>query len=209
MKKILCFGDSNTYGYTPDTHQRYSEDIRWPCLLRDNLKPLGFEIIEDGLCGRTTIFNDPVSPLRNGSDALPYSLKENYPLAYAVIMLGTNDCKARFSADSDTIAKGLEIIINQIQLFDSRTKILVVSPIELKKGVWEENLDPEFTKQSFYVCKELKEKYRSIAVKNDCLFLAASDFAEADDADCTHLGIEGHQKLAKAISEILISDIKK
>ena len=54
MKTILCFGDSNTYGYRPDTGKRYAEDTRWTGILREKLKDRKIEVIEEGLVGRTT-----------------------------------------------------------------------------------------------------------------------------------------------------------
>lgn len=58
MKTILCFGDSNTYGYRPDTGKRYAEDTRWTGILREKLKDRKIEVIEEGLVGRTTVFED-------------------------------------------------------------------------------------------------------------------------------------------------------
>ena len=54
---ILCFGDSNTWGYKPDKSGRYDENIRWTGLLQKKLGS-GYHIIEEGLCGRTTVFQD-------------------------------------------------------------------------------------------------------------------------------------------------------
>lgn len=207
-KKILCFGDSNTYGYTPDKHLRYEKNIRWPGILDGLVQKYGFEVIEEGLCGRTTFFSEPEFPLKNGSEALPYILRENYPLSVVIVMLGTNDCKTRFRADSDIITQGMEIIVNQIKIFDSRTKILIISPIELKEGVWEDGYDTDFNEESIYVSRELKEKYRRLAQRNGCMFLAASDFAEADDTDREHLNAEGHKALSAAIFDVLKENLK-
>ena len=70
MKKhIVCLGDSNTHGYCADPAgcadsglARFNENERWTCLLQ---KALGEEylVIEEGLCGRTTVFDDPVEIL--------------------------------------------------------------------------------------------------------------------------------------------------
>ena len=56
MKEILCFGDSNTYGLIPKTNGRYDREVRWTGLLQDALKNDGFRVLEEGLCGRTTVF---------------------------------------------------------------------------------------------------------------------------------------------------------
>ena len=64
VKRILCFGDSNTYGYIPGGNgRRYGPDVRWTGLLSAWLKPECL-IIEEGLPGRTTVFEDPMDVSR-------------------------------------------------------------------------------------------------------------------------------------------------
>lgn len=93
MKQLLCFGDSNTWGLIPKTHERYSWGVRWTSLLQEKLEKHDIRVLEEGLCGRTTIFDDAYRKNRNGLESLPEILESNYPDA-AVIMLGTNDCKS-------------------------------------------------------------------------------------------------------------------
>lgn len=67
MKTILCFGDSNTYGYQPETKKRYDETTRWTCLLQQAIQPYGWRVVEEGLCGRTTNLNGIRRENRNGA----------------------------------------------------------------------------------------------------------------------------------------------
>ncbi|MBP5727656.1 MAG: arylesterase, partial [Clostridia bacterium] len=62
MKQILAFGDSNTWGLVPGTGERYPEQIRWTGILRNAAARLDFAVLEDGLCGWTTVFRDPFRP---------------------------------------------------------------------------------------------------------------------------------------------------
>lgn len=64
-KTIICFGDSNTYGYDPENFGRLNENERWPQVLAHNLGE-DHHVIEEGLCGRTTAFNDPLNEGLNG-----------------------------------------------------------------------------------------------------------------------------------------------
>ena len=64
---ILCFGDSNTWGYKPDKTGRFDENTRWTALLQKKLGP-AYHIIEEGLCGRTTVFHDELREGRRGLD---------------------------------------------------------------------------------------------------------------------------------------------
>ena len=92
MKNILCFGDSNTWGYEPLVARRYPADVRWPGVLQNSLGS-DYRVIEEGLNGRTTFINEDERPLRSGSDVLPIILESHRPLNLVVVMLGTNDLK--------------------------------------------------------------------------------------------------------------------
>ena len=89
---ILCFGDSNTWGYRPDRKGRFDENTRWTGLLQQKLGP-EYHIIEEGLCGRTTIFQDELRENRRGLDMVGATVEIHNPIDLMIIMLGTNDCK--------------------------------------------------------------------------------------------------------------------
>ena len=109
---ILCFGDSNTYGYKPDGTGRFDTDTRWTSLLQ---KKLGADhrVIEEGLCGRTTVFQDDLREGRRGLDLIGVTMEMHNPIDLLIVMLGTNDCKARYNASAGTIAKGLAQVIQK------------------------------------------------------------------------------------------------
>ena len=90
MRTILCFGDSNTWGDPPGGNGRFAWHERWTGILQSSLGD-GFRVIEEGLCGRTTCFDDPFSPNRNGLAYLTVALETHCPLDLLIIMLGTND----------------------------------------------------------------------------------------------------------------------
>lgn len=202
MKRILCFGDSNTYGYVPDGSGRYGEDIRWTGLLQKKLDSEAI-IIEEGLCGRTTVFQDQLRHGRRGIEILPILLESHAPLDLVVVMLGTNDCKTVYGASAEVIGKGIEKIIGQIASILPGTEILIVSPIWLGEDVWKLEYDPEFNRKSVQVSKKLKEVYKRIAEKNKSMFLAASDYTKPSNIDQEHLDAKGHEDLAKAIYNVI------
>lgn len=199
MKQILCFGDSNTYGLIPGTKERYPWEVRWTGILGEKVKEKGFRVIEEGLCGRTTVFEDELRDNRRGVAALPMLLETHQPLEKVILMLGTNDCKTIYQASAEIIGKGIEKLIHQIQAVDKNMKILLVSPILLAEGVGEAGFDPEFGQESVETSKRLKEVYQKIAERNGCEFLAASDYAKASEVDREHLDESGHSLLAEAI----------
>lgn len=199
MKEILCFGDSNTYGLIPKEGGRYDRNTRWTGILEKRLYEKDYRIIEEGLCGRTTIFEDELREGRRGVELLPTILESHAPLDRIILMLGTNDCKTCYNASPELIGLGIEKLLQQIKNADEKIKVLLISPIALGEDVWKPEFDPEFNENSVRVSKKLKAVYQKIAEKYGCDFLAASDVAEPGSADREHLTPEGHRKLAEAI----------
>ncbi len=201
MGSILAYGDSNTWGLIPGTDKRYPWGKRWTSLVQESLA--GSRIIEDGLCGRTTVFEDQLRPFRKGADILPLALEGNYPLDGAIIMLGTNDCKTIFNASEHVIGKGLEKCLDELEKYLLPEQILVISPIRLGEDVWRPEKDPEFDASSVKTSISLKGEYERIARKRGNRFLAASDVAAASSVDDEHMDEEGHKALAFAIVQKL------
>ncbi len=205
MKNILAFGDSNTWGLIPGSGNRYPWGVRWTSVVQNSLPDT--RVIEEGLCGRTTVFEDGLRPLRKAVDALPMILESVSPIDMAVVMLGTNDCKSIFNASAYTITKGLETCLAEISRFIPPEKVLIISPISLGKDVWKENKDPEFNKTSIKTSIRLKEYYRNLAKERGCQFLAASDYATASEVDDEHLDEDGHRRLAEAVVNMITASL--
>ncbi|MGN0350308.1 MAG: GDSL-type esterase/lipase family protein [Roseburia sp.] len=202
-KEILCFGDSNTYGLIPGTTGRYEYGVRWTSLLEEAVREKGYYVSEEGLCGRTTVFDDPLRDGRRGTELLPVLLETHRPIEVIILMLGTNDCKTIYDASAEVIGKGVERLLDQIEQVTPEAKVLLISPIALGDGVGEEGFDPEFNEASVQISKRLPEVYRKIAEKRNYLFLAASDYASPSKEDREHLDEEGHRRLGEAIYQKL------
>lgn len=199
MKQIICFGDSNTYGYIPENGKRYPWGVRWTSLLNEKLGYDQYHIAEEGLCGRTTIFEDPLRDNRNGSRMLPAILETHQNAALIILMLGTNDCKAAYGASAQMIGKGIEKLLAQIHVGAPDSKILLISPIWLGEKVWQPGYDPEFSEKSVDVSKHLAGVYQQIAEKEKIPFLDASAYAKPSVTDQEHMDSENHRRLAEAI----------
>ncbi|MCC8065588.1 MAG: GDSL-type esterase/lipase family protein, partial [Clostridiales bacterium] len=133
MKRIVCFGDSNTWGYDAVTDGRYGE-CRWTRVLGSLLGD-GYEIIEEGLCGRTTVFDDPLNEGMNGLSYLYPCLMSHSLFDSLVIMLGTNDCKERYSATPQNIADGLKRLAEKAKLlpvWKEKPDIILVVPAAIR-----------------------------------------------------------------------------
>lgn len=206
MKNILCFGDSNTYGLKPDGSGRYDFTVRYPGRLQALLGD-EYHIIEEGCPGRTTIFEDKKRPFKKGLEYITPCLQSHNPINYVIIMLGTNDCKQAFRATSKEIAAGLSQIIGRIKSEASTaTGILIISPIHLGENIWKPGFDSEFDQESVTVSKNLAAEYRKLAKEIDCDYLDASAVVSPSPIDEEHLDEVGHNKLARAVAEMLERD---
>ncbi len=203
MKRILAYGDSNTWGFDPASFTRFSEDIRWTGLLQKALEKDAL-ILEEGLCGRTTVFDDDTIAGANGLNALPAVLEADSPFDLAIIMLGTNDCKCVFGASAQEITNGLELCLAKILELIAPENVLLISPLYLSDAA----LGYGYDDRSLAVSRELKQKYRELADRYGTAFLAASDVASASGVDGQHLTAEGHRALYEAVLNIITPKVR-
>lgn len=199
MKQILCFGDSNTYGLIPGTKERYGWGVRWTSILDEKMRVHGYRVIEEGLCGRTTVFEDVLRDGRRGTAMLPTILETHRPVELVILMLGTNDCKTVYGASPELIGQGIERLLDQIKANNPALPVLLISPIHLGEQVWRKEYDPEFCEKSVEVSWKLPQIYRRIADKRGIGYLAASSYAGPSMIDQEHLERDGHKNLAEAI----------
>lgn len=201
--RILCYGDSNTFGYIPGRGGRYNRHTRWPGRLQELLGS-EYQVIEEGLCGRTTAFEDMTEPGRNGLDRIRDAVERSLPLDVLVIMLGSNDCKAQFGASAQEIAGGLEQVAAQARGGEaSGFRVLLVAPAAMTDRVMHSGFGSEFDQRSIKVSKELAEAYEALARKCGCDFLDGSKVTQVSEIDGLHLDAEGHGRLAEAVVKYL------
>jgi lysophospholipase L1-like esterase len=202
VKTILCFGDSNTWGANPKNGSRYPRNIRWPSALQKSLGK-NYEVISEGLCGRTLVVTDPAKPHRTGITHLRAFLDSNDPLDLVVIMLGTNDIKSMYGLNAKDIARDLEQTIRLIRDkkigLQKQPAILIVcppSPTNPKSG----HIDPRMARwpKIFSVLPSLYEK---MAKKYRCAYIKAGDYISSSAIDGYHLDPKSHLILARTIAE--------
>ena len=203
MRNVLCFGDSNTWGFNPVTKGRYPEGVRWTSILQNIFRNKQVKIIEEGLCGRTTIYEDETRPNRKGIDSIPdifeRNSEKNESCDTLILMHGTNDGKKKNPSSPEEVADGINQCLDKISEYVSSNNILLISPIHLGEYVWKEEYDPEFDAKSVLVSRRLKQEYQKIARKRGIQFLAASDYVSPSEEDQEHLNAEGHHLLAQMI----------
>lgn len=205
MKTILCFGDSNTFGWNPETMTRFPKSQRWPMRMQKLLGP-DYHVVEEGLGGRTTVFDDPVDAGRCGRDYLLPCIQSHQPLDLVILMLGTNDTKRTYSPSVFSITRGMEELIKILKNpynWDSMRppQILVVSPILIADNVEESWLYELFGSESVELSKRLAPAYEELAGRYDCGFLNAALHATPSPLDMIHIDAEGCKRLASAMAE--------
>lgn len=206
MKHILCFGDSNLFGTNP-SGGRWPLEQRWTGLLAQALGD-GYRIIEEGLGGRTTVFDDPLEENRNGLKHLPIMLHSHRPLDLVILNLGTNDCKKLFNANAKIIAKALEKLALIIQNYPygegyPTPQVLVIAPIHIAEGV-ENSSFASFDHTSHLLSTQLGPAIGEMAKRNNLLFLDASLVAKSSPIDLLHMDGEAHSALAKALLPLVL-----
>ena len=204
MKNILCFGDSNTWGYEPLVARRYPADVRWTGVLQNSLGD-GFRVIEEGLNGRTTFISENERPLRSGSDVLPIILESHRPLDLAIIMLGTNDLKLEFNLTVTEIAQGAktlcEMVLNSEYLADNIPQILLVSPTHIGSTVIPDQ--EEFFNKARGQSIQFAEHYEKAAVELGVHFLDAAKIVKVSEVDGVHWDADQHQAFGKFLSNLI------
>lgn len=208
-KTVLCYGDSNTYGYNPLNGLRYPEDIRWTGRLS---KILGdnYRVVEEGCNGRTTVHDDPADGWKNGLDYLRPCLNSHKPVDIVILMLGSNDLKQTFCLSAKDIAAGAETLAEVIQDFTLEKQgfvpsIILVSPPEIGSGITNSDFNFAFSADAVEKSKELTIYYRQAAERRGCIFFDAARFIRPSDADSLHLMPEAHAVLAERLSEVVRS----
>ena len=161
MREILCFGDSNTYGYIEKAPARYPWGIRWTSLLNEKLGKEDYRVIEEGLCGRTTVFEDSFRAYRNGSEMLPAILETHQNVDLVILMLGTNDCKAVYGTTPEIIGRGIEKLIRQLREYAPESQLLLVSP-----KVWKQYIRELQIKKAFHFLRHLQWHSQVKQMKN-------------------------------------------
>lgn len=213
-RHILCLGDSNTHGYCADPQdcadgaiQRFNEEERWPCLLQQRLGN-DYLVIEAGMSGRTTVFDDPVEEGLSALSCLRPCLKSHRPLDLLVLMLGTNDTKERFSANAYVIGRGMERLVQLAKATDCwgghRPNILIVAPKAIEPGVLTSHVAQEMGPRCVEISRQLGAQYQEVAQRNGCHFLDADTLGLTyNSIDFMHLTRAAHTRLAEALGKLI------
>lgn len=211
MKTILCYGDSNTWGYVPTNDhsllkKRYFHDQRWPGVLQ---KILGkdYLILEEGLNSRTTNIDYAVPPDRNGKTYLAPCLYTHSPIDLVIFALGGNDAKSYFNRSAEQIRDGMAELVNIVQAsvygkdLQNAPKVLLLTPcvpLSFVENMTDEN-GAYFLADSVAKITQVVFLYEILAKEKNCFYLDLSDI-KPSSLDGVHYDQAAHNECAKVVS---------
>lgn len=209
LRTVLCFGDSNTHGTKPMRHledlSRFAPGERWPGRLSAALGA-GWQVIEEGHPGRTTVHTDPIEGAhKNGIAVLPALLETHRPLDAVVLMLGTNDLKARFSVTPFDIALAVEKLVLMTAASGTGpgetapALLLVCPPPIIETGILAEMFFGGEAKS-----QRLAALYAEVATRNGTAFLDAGSVIASDPDEGIHFDAAAHARLGQSVATALL-----
>ncbi len=211
-KKILCFGDSNTWGFKPvgalgHYEGRYGESERWPCVMQYVLGT-AYEVIEDGMCGRCTGSADVTNSTAWGAEStFPKDCAAASPLSLIIIMLGTNDLSNSQHKSIQDIAAGIKSLLSAVQQLDNAEAVqcLVVAPVPLRQG--ENTVYNSRFSGAWERSRKLAAAYKKVTDEfHNAHFFDASEVTPvADGCDGLHLSARTQQKLGRALATRILT----
>ena len=205
-KRIVCFGDSLTWGYDPDHRVRFEDEDRWTQVLQ---KEMGddYAVIEEGQNGRTIATDDPAEGEKNGLAYIGPCMESQSPFALLIIMLGCNDCKRKFAYSAMDIAGEMQIMLEKVQAYNrfrckDAFKVLLVAPPVVAESIKDSWLGDSFGYENARkVSLELAGWYQQLADMYGCAYLDAAQYVQVSDSDGVHLDAENQRKLGQVIAE--------
>lgn len=206
-KHIVCFGDSNTWGYDAAGGGRFDEDTRWTQLLQRRLGR-AYLVLEEGVSGRTTAFDDPRFEGLCGRRALPVAMMTHCPVDCLVVMLGTNDCKALFSASvrhiNDGLRRLLHAVIHQRDVWAREARILVVAPMKMGMGLYDvPDIFQEMGEGSVEKSLALPAAFEETARAFGCDYMDCNPYITPNSVDYMHFDAPSHARFAEALAQKL------
>lgn len=200
MKKIICYGDSNTFGYNPKDNSRFDENTRWPAVLQKNLGP-EYEVLNEGACNRTGFVTNSDGDLFSAQKHFPQMLSKFDHIDILILAIGTNDLQFQYDISFETVEKGLE---NLIKLAKEKTEnIIIIPPVVLSEKILEGFFRCQFDEKSVTKSQKIGEIFKQIADTNHCKYFDINEFATPSDTDGLHYDETSHKLIAHNLTNLI------
>ena len=198
MKKILCFGDSNTYGFIPGDGRRYDINSRWSGILKTKLSGK-YNVIEAGCNNRTGFNLNSEGEERTGFLALPKYLTKDTDIL--ILALGINDVQLFYSFDETKIEKGLERLVEIAKNINPNIKIIIAAPSCPDENVLKGFFSFQFNEESIEKSKKLAPIYKQIAKNQNLIFVNLNESVKVSPKDGLHYEEKEHSRIAEIMQK--------
>ena len=197
MRKIICYGDSNTFGFNPKDASRYNEQTRWTGILQTKFGN-DYKIIEEGASDRTGFVNNPKGFLFSAPQHFPDFISKSDNIDLLILWIGTNDLQFQYDISFSTIENGLE---NLIKLAETKAeKIIIIPPVMLNEKVLEGYFKFQFDKTSIIKSQKVEKIYIKLANDYNCRIFNINKFTNPSDLDGLHYDENSHKIIANKLT---------
>ena len=200
MKKIICYGDSNTFGLNPEDFSRYDENTRWTSILQKNLGS-EYKVINEGMPNRTGFVDNPEGILYSAQKHFPETLLKIDSFDTLILAIGTNDLMFQYNITFDTAEKGLNNLIKTAK--EKMNNIIIIPPIVLSENILNGFFGSMFDKTSIVKSKEIGEVFKKAAAENNCIYFDINEFVKPSETDGLHYTKNSHKIMADKLTELI------
>lgn len=204
MEKILCYGDSNTFGFIPENCKRYDKDSRWSGILSEILKE-NYQVIEEGMNNRTGFFKNPEGLKQSGGEYLSVFLQNHRNLDICIISLGTNDAQFFYNLDENSTKNGLQNLIDSVREANIKTNIIIVPPVKITENILHSGFSMMFNRESIDKINKVFPIFEQIAKENNCLYFDFNQITSPAQKDGLHYTKESHTIIANKLAEFILA----
>ncbi|MBQ8635203.1 hypothetical protein IJ425_03525 [bacterium] len=197
MKKILCYGDSNTFGFNPKDGSRFDENSRWSGILKNNFFE-EFDVIEQGLNNRAGFVDNPCGDEFCALKHFPEFFKNIDEVEIIVLAIGTNDLQFAFDIDELTIENGLKLLVRLIK--EKNAKVILIPPVVLDERILNGYFSVQFNKESILKSKNISKIYKKIAQEFNCYYFDFNEFVIPSNFDGLHYDKNAHEIIAQKLT---------
>ena len=200
MKKIICYGDSNTFGYNPTNELRYDENIRWTSVLQKKTENK-YEVINEGMCDRTGFIDNPKGFLYSAQRHFPKMLSKTADIEVLILWIGTNDLQFQYDIGFNAVENGLEKLI---RFAKEKTKhIIIIPPVVLNEKVLEGPFSFQFDETSVGKSRKIGRIYKKLSNLNYCEYFDVNKFVTSSDFDGLHYDEKAHKLIGEKLSDFI------
>ena len=202
MKKIVCYGDSNTFGFNSKNGSQFDDGICWTSVLQRNLGE-GYKVINEGMCNRTGFVENPDGFIFDGPKHFAEFISKSDNIDILILWIGTNDLMFQYNITSETIENGLK---NLIELAKTKAKkIIIIPPVILSKKILDSYFANMFDETSIKKSKEVGKIHKKLAQNYDCEYFDVNEFVKPSDVDGLHYDETSHKIIADKLVSLCLA----